>query len=126
MSSLSNDSLLAILELHVLAPLPVLQAPWTVPFLAAAPSVLSWLGANLTAATANSASSGYMAACKCVAMTSMASLTYATPHTHSCGCCRSANVTVRSGSGPAANIVVADVPASKVSCRHPCQPLLCG
>lgn len=41
---MSGDALLALLELHVLPPVPDLMAPWTTPFFATNPSLPTWLG----------------------------------------------------------------------------------
>lgn len=54
LDTLSNSSLLAIMELHILPPVPVLLAPWTTPFFAANPSLPTWLGPNLTATSVSS------------------------------------------------------------------------
>lgn len=48
LSSVSNDALLAVLELHILPPVPKLLAPWTTPFFASNPSLTTWLGGSNT------------------------------------------------------------------------------
>lgn len=48
-----ND-LLALMELHVLPPVPVLGATWTTPFFGSNPQLATWLGPSLTAAAATS------------------------------------------------------------------------
>ena len=54
LDTLSTSSLLAIMELHILPPVPVLLTPWTTPFFAANPSLPTWLGPNLTATKVSS------------------------------------------------------------------------
>ena len=49
---MSNDALLALLELHVLPPVPDLFTPWTTPFFATNPSLPTWLGGGNTLLTA--------------------------------------------------------------------------
>ncbi|DBA91768.1 TPA: hypothetical protein ACH3X1_003358 [Trebouxia sp. C0004] len=44
LSSMTNDALLALLELHVLPPVAGLLTPWTTPFLATSPTLPTWLG----------------------------------------------------------------------------------
>ena len=51
---MTNDALLAMMELHVLPPVPVLQATWVTPFFAGNSTLPTWLGANLTAAATSS------------------------------------------------------------------------
>lgn len=53
LASLPNSTLLAIMELHILPPVPVLLTPWTTPFFAAAAPLPTWLGPHLTAGTSN-------------------------------------------------------------------------
>ena len=52
LSSMSGDALLALLELHVLPPVPDLMAPWTTPFFATNPSLPTWLGGANTLSAA--------------------------------------------------------------------------
>ena len=57
LSSMSDDALLALLELHVLPPVAGLLAPWTTPFFAGSPSLPTFLGGanSLTAGKATAA-----------------------------------------------------------------------
>ena len=52
LSSMANNALLQLMELHVLTPVPVLYATWTTPFFGSNPTLATWLGPNLTAAKA--------------------------------------------------------------------------
>ena len=51
LSSLTNEALLALLEVHVLPPVPGLLTPWTTPFFATNPTLPTWLGAAATLTT---------------------------------------------------------------------------
>ena len=48
---MTRDAILALLELHVLPPVPDLMAPWTTPFFVTNPSLPTWLGAGNTLST---------------------------------------------------------------------------
>ncbi len=55
LSSMTNDALLALLELHVLPPVAGLLTPWTTPFLATSPTLPTWLGGGNSLTTGKAA-----------------------------------------------------------------------
>ena len=56
---MTNDALLALLELHVLPPVAGLLTPWTTPFLTTSPTLPTWLGGG-NSLTAGKAANGYV------------------------------------------------------------------
>ncbi|KAL3150662.1 hypothetical protein ABBQ32_000460 [Trebouxia sp. C0010 RCD-2024] len=58
LSSMTNEELLALLQLHVLPPVPTLMTPWTTPFFVTNPSLPTWLGAGNTLVAGRATAAG--------------------------------------------------------------------